>query len=295
MTSNNFPVLSICIPAYNAEKWILETLNSALPLNRKDIEIIVANNHSTDSTLKIVNDFIEKNRIYVSVIEPEKHLSMANNWNFVVNSARGKYVALVSADDLISSEMCDHAINILDSNNDIDVVTYEHDKLIHSENKIYSQPRRVARILKSITMFNSDLVLNLNPYSINFSFFRINSSKIIQLKNNGKLFTRNLMTTDYDLWIRLALVNTVVKYIPNIKGFYRLHNSNLSNGKNKMLTQTFLVLASHREDLIAKSFFSYKIALARLFFRSLVYSWHNSKGTSRLLKVIPRYLLLNRK
>ena len=286
--------LSICIPAYNAESWILETLNSALPLKRADIEIVVSNNHSTDSTLEIVKQFKRSHDQIVKVVEPSEHLSMAANWNFAINSTSGEYVALVSADDLISSEMCERAIAELDQELDVDVVTFEHDKLIHRRNDKIIQVRRIAaKLHKNITV-NTKLILNYNPFSINFSFIRLNSIKLNQIKVDGNIFTRNLLTTDYDFWIKLTLAGARIKYIPDLKGLYRIHECNLSNGKEKMLIQTFLVLAKHREELMVCCKASYRFVMSRLLFRSVIRVKGNSKKLIRLMKALLLNILMRK-
>lgn len=215
---------------------------------------------------------------------------MAENWNFVLAHARGKYVALVSADDLISSKMCERAIQELELDNDLDAVTFEHNRLVHKGNNIYTKSRRIASLLKENVKLTPDLILKLNPYSINFSFYRKNSESFKKIKSDENFFMRNLMTTDYDLWIRLSLVNAKIKYINDIKGLYRVHKDNLSNGKTKMLVQTFLVLARHREALLEKSFISFKIVMARMFVRCVIFSLRGEKGLVRLLKILPKYI-----
>ena len=57
---NNLPLISILIPVYNREKYILETVSSALSQDYLNFEVIVIDNNSTDNTLKILNSICDK-------------------------------------------------------------------------------------------------------------------------------------------------------------------------------------------------------------------------------------------
>lgn len=71
-------LVSICIPAYNNEKDIKGTLESLLEQTYKNIEIVVVDDASTDSTAAIVES-IKDDRIHL--YRNEKNLGMAGNWN----------------------------------------------------------------------------------------------------------------------------------------------------------------------------------------------------------------------
>ena len=57
---NKIPKVSIIIPAYNAEKYLEATVQSAIDQTYKNIEIIIVNDESTDGTEKIIKKLIEK-------------------------------------------------------------------------------------------------------------------------------------------------------------------------------------------------------------------------------------------
>src|SRR4029077_692185 len=94
------PLVSILIPAYNAEKWIADTISSALaqPWPRK--EIIIVDDGSTDQTLSIARQFTSKT---VSVIaQKNQGASAARNKAFQL--CQGDYIQWLDADDLLSPD-----------------------------------------------------------------------------------------------------------------------------------------------------------------------------------------------
>jgi len=89
--------LSIGIPVYNQVKTIRDTIESALNQITPAYEIVVCENHSTDGTADIVNEYKDR----VKIVNPPVHLKMAANWNYCVNSCKGDWVGLISGDDIL--------------------------------------------------------------------------------------------------------------------------------------------------------------------------------------------------
>jgi len=91
------PLVSIIVPAYNAEKFISKTLDSLLKQEMKDIEIIVVNDGSTDKTKDIIQKFFFDRRI--RYFEKENG-GTGSALNLGHSEARGKFLTWCSADNL---------------------------------------------------------------------------------------------------------------------------------------------------------------------------------------------------
>ena len=99
MTVNSMePLVSILIPAYNAERWIADTIKSALEQTWPQKEIIVVDDGSTDQTPSIARQFVSKS---VSVItQPNQGAASARNKAFSI--CQGDYIQWLDADDLLA-------------------------------------------------------------------------------------------------------------------------------------------------------------------------------------------------
>jgi len=86
--------VSVVIPAYNAQAWISETLESVLTQDFDDFEVIVVDDGSTDDTAAVVANFGRVQYIH----KPNGGAASARNVG--IRAARGEYVAFVDADDL---------------------------------------------------------------------------------------------------------------------------------------------------------------------------------------------------
>lgn len=94
----NTPLLSVIMPAYNTELYIQEALESLLNQSLKSIEIIVADDGSSDSTVSIVKQLKDNDcRIKLYVMPENQGQSMARN--MALRYARGKYVYFMDSDD----------------------------------------------------------------------------------------------------------------------------------------------------------------------------------------------------
>lgn len=92
------PAISVVIPAYNAERTLAETLESALAQTCRDIEVIVVNDGSSDQTSALVQAYAARDP-RVRLVE-QANGGVARARNHGVDAARGAYVAPLDADDL---------------------------------------------------------------------------------------------------------------------------------------------------------------------------------------------------
>lgn len=104
---------SVVIPAYNGEKYISETLDCLLNQTEKDIEIVVINDGSTDSTQEIVESYAEKYPCIVLYNQENAGVSAARNKG--IELARGEYIIFIDSDDLISSNALEVLYSALES------------------------------------------------------------------------------------------------------------------------------------------------------------------------------------
>ena len=93
------PLISVLMPAYNAERFIADAIESILNQTYKNFELIVADDASTDSTAKIVKEYCAKDK-RVALISNKKNLYIAANRNKLIKMARGEFIAWADADDI---------------------------------------------------------------------------------------------------------------------------------------------------------------------------------------------------
>ncbi len=92
------PLVSVCIPAYNAASTIERTIASVVAQGVSDVEIVVSDNASVDDTVAIAE---RSGHPFVRVIRQPRNLGMVRNYEAVLAASRGTYVKLLCADDTL--------------------------------------------------------------------------------------------------------------------------------------------------------------------------------------------------
>ena len=114
----NNPILSVIIPAYKFEDYILECVKSVLAQETTfEFEVLVRDDHSGDNTNKILSDnFSEDPR--VKIFYSDRNLGFGNI-KFLVESSRGKYITLLDGDDYLNNiNKFQLQVNFLENNPD---------------------------------------------------------------------------------------------------------------------------------------------------------------------------------
>ena len=92
------PLISVVIPAYNAEQFLDETLESVLSQTYENWECIIVNDGSTDNTESIAKKWCEKDARFCYFYKENSGVSDTRNLG--IKEARGEYIAFLDADDL---------------------------------------------------------------------------------------------------------------------------------------------------------------------------------------------------
>lgn len=96
--SPNLPLVSVIIPAYNAESFIEETLKSVLAQTYPAIEVLVIDDGSQDRTPEIVAGMAERDPRVVLVKQSNAGVAAARNLG--IDQSKGEFIAPIDADDI---------------------------------------------------------------------------------------------------------------------------------------------------------------------------------------------------
>jgi len=208
------PLVSICIPVYNSEDTIRETLETALAQDYENYEVVIVDNASTDQTVACINEFSDAR---IHLYQNETNLGMVGNWNKILEYAKGDFLHFLCADDLCISKKMDMML----ANDDMNFVTSA--TLVINEDG--------QRVLER-HMHRGDAVFDGKTLAKK-SFHRKNmfgepSSALIRtkrIKEVGGFATTMCYGTDWEMWLRIAAQGTV-GYIDDVLSKYRVSTSN---------------------------------------------------------------------
>jgi len=116
--SSKTPLVSVVMPAYNAEKYISEAIESILNQTFKDFEFIIIDDGSTDRTWEIIQEYAKKDERIVP-LRNDKNLKICMTLNKGIEASRGKYIARMDSDDWSYPNRLEKQVNFLEKNTDI--------------------------------------------------------------------------------------------------------------------------------------------------------------------------------
>tara|TARA_Y100001954_G_scaffold57286_1_gene61741 strand:+ start:1204 stop:2067 length:864 start_codon:yes stop_codon:yes gene_type:complete len=124
-------MISIVIPAYNAEPYLEETVNSVLEQTLEDWEIIIINDGSKDNTLELCEKLSKQDPRIHFFSQANQGVSVARNHG--ISKTKGEYIAFLDADDTWLKDNLEIKHNYLEANKDIDWV---YSDMYHADNEL---------------------------------------------------------------------------------------------------------------------------------------------------------------
>ena len=116
----NDELISIIVPAYNLEEYILGTIQSILNQDYPYFELIIVNDGSTDSTGRICDDLVKADPRICVIHQSNKGVSAARNAG--IRKACGKYITFIDADDAVRIDYLSKLMSAF-RNSEVDVVS----------------------------------------------------------------------------------------------------------------------------------------------------------------------------
>lgn len=215
------PLISIVIPVYNAADYIEATVNNFLLQTYTNLEIILQDDCSKDSTWKVLQSkFKDEQR--VKLFQNEKNLGIGPNWNAAYEHASGEYVVIANADDVHFPVFVETAYkNMLQFK--VDFVSFKY-KILNEKTQSKEFTAANIHLESEIVKDPFETVFFQNPYHIIFTMFK--KANIDAIKVDGNAFL-NTQICDYELVLRYAKSNTLY-YSEEVMGYYRIHDTNNS-------------------------------------------------------------------
>ncbi|MHB1105095.1 MAG: glycosyltransferase family 2 protein [Lutibacter sp.] len=219
----NNELVSVIMPAYNAESYIREAISSVITQTYSIWELIIIDDGSTDTTAKIVNEWLLKdNRIQYYYQENGKQ---GKARNFGISKSKGVYLAFLDADDIWLSEKLEIQIKEIQNKN-VDLVFA--DSYIFKNDDILDISQKI-NIIPTVFYDKSSLNFFLKENRIPILTVLVKREKII----NVNCFSEELdiqNVEDYHLWLKLLMSNCIFYSSSCILAKYRLHDNSATSG-----------------------------------------------------------------
>ncbi len=129
------PRLSICIPLFNRQELVKETLDSVLAQTFTDWECIIVDDRSTDDSFAVAKSYAERDARFKALQRPEERIKGAPTCrNIAFDNSTGEYVYFFDSDDLMSPSLFGEIIKAMDANPEAEYGNVPWDKFSESSN-----------------------------------------------------------------------------------------------------------------------------------------------------------------
>lgn len=228
--NENLPLVTIIVPAYNAEKTIENTLNSIVAQDYQNIELILINDCSVDNTLHIISEFIANNKDFnISVKSHEENLGVASARNFGLALATGFYIYFVDADDEIEPVAISKLVESA-KKNDSDIVGCSWYLTFEKNKRKMFQPTCSNSLEALKAIFNGKMRWNLWLFMVKRSLY---------IDNGIRFIDGNDMGEDLLVMVKLFLIANKFSFIDDF-----LYSYNQTNEMS--LTKSFSEIHIHQ-------------------------------------------------
>lgn len=215
------PTVSVLLPTYNSQKYIMDTIWSILEQTYDDFELIILNEFgSNDDTVRIAEMFQDSR---IRIIQNTEKKGLAESLNIGIKEAKGKYLARIDADDLCDKNRFKLQVQFLDNNLEYGVCgSWQHHFGINTDwihRCSINHDEIAAELLYNCDLCHSTLMLRKEYF----------------VKNN-LFYDNRYAAEDYELWTR-AIKKFKFANIPQILGEYRVGEDNITSKKMEQLSK----------------------------------------------------------
>jgi len=228
MKDNHLPLISVIMPAYNAERYIVAAIRSVQAQTYTNWELLVIDDGSTDETCQIVRRLAEEDA-RICLYENPENLGTARTRNRGLDLSRGAYIALLDSDDLWLPEKLEKQYSLAQRESaDIVYSSYalidEHDQPLCKD---YLVPE------------HADLSQMLKNNVIGCSTVLLSAGAMSQFRFSGEYYHE-----DYALWLRMLQTGKKAAGIRAVCVKYRVHAGGRAANKVQSARQRWIIYRS---------------------------------------------------
>lgn len=227
------PAVSVIIPTYNHQDFVLETLESVFAQTFTDYEVIVIVDGSPDNTASVLRPLAESGRIHC-IVQENTGQSQARNRGLA--EARGEFIAFLDDDDLWPPDKLEWQVKALARHPEAGLVAGPATIIDAS-----GHPLSAGRFIPEVTF--EDCLIECPFISPGQALIRADI-----LKQVHGLNPEIWGTDDWDLWLRIVKASRVFME-DRVALLYRRHAGNASKNLGRMVDNCFRVLDLHLVDV----------------------------------------------
>ena len=262
----SYPLVSVCIPTYNGEKYLVECLESVFSQTYPHLEIIISDDGSTDNTLAIAQSFQSKFSGNFQIFSHCQY-GLAINWNYSISQTQGKYIKFLFQDDTLANNCIEELVNLAEQDEKIGLVFSRREMLVSPEAQSNQYCQEISIYAKDIDKHWLNLKsiqegkeLLAVPYLLNHPINKIGEPSTVLIRKsvfqNVGMFDPELhQLLDLEMWFRI-MSQYKIGFVNKSLSQFRIHPEQLSIA-NKLLGNSQRDIQRFYQKVVNSSYFDY--------------------------------------
>ena len=234
----NVTLISVVIPAYNAEQFLDETLESVLSQTYENWECIIVNDGSTDNTEEIAKKWCERDTRFRCIYKKNGGLSSARNCG--IKESKAEYIAFLDADDLYLPEYLEFCLKTL-IEQDSDLVA---PKMMDFKNR----PNKISK------NDNNEGYLFYGKQGIRDFLYRNQITTTILCKKSVLEtvggFSWHDRAEDLHCWLKMLFAGYKIYRVRKSMAYRRIHQNSLSSGDYDCSKEVIKIIHSFKQKIL---------------------------------------------
>jgi len=249
----NGPNVCVCVPTYNAEHTIRETLTSLLSQTYHHFTINIVDNASTDNTLQVVRSFGDPR---VMIHEHAENIGGEGNFNRCIALCSGDYTAIYHADDVYEPDILQKQVDYLVTHPDVGAVLTEA-TLIDEDSDVIGAIKVPAVIKTEDDIYSFEQIFKAVLRHSNFLICPSAMVRTAIYKNTVATWRGDLFASsaDLDIWFRIALTHRIaILPLPLINNRISTRQFSERVKRSTARADFFLVMDFYLKQPVVKNF-----------------------------------------
>lgn len=228
-------LVSVILPVYNAEKFVFEAIQSVLSQSHKNLELIVIDDASADSSLQILQSFDDPR---VKIFSLTKNEGVANARNIGLKKSSGEFIAFIDSDDVWLPDKLTEQLKFLECEK-VDLCYSYFDRSNPTGNYL-STVSSLSENLKYSQLLKSNCIPMLTA--------------IVRKDSIGDTTFKSAHHEDYIFWLELTRNKKLTgKLLKKVTAIYRVRSDSISGNKIKSFLWTWKVYRRFEHISLLKS------------------------------------------
>lgn len=223
-------LISISIMTYNQEKYIQDTLESVIKQDYDNLELVIIDDNSTDSTISKILEMMERLKsrfVRVKIIVNEHNTgNMSKNSNILLNEYRGSYFKILGGDDLLTPDSCRKSMEYIKEREYKTDVVFSDVYIIDELFKYCSSNVETYKVLRNEDIREDELIEKLLLENRFICIGALCNTKAV--KDVGG-YDESVIVEDYQMWTNLAIHGGCFGVIHEPLAMYRRTGTAISN------------------------------------------------------------------